>query len=136
MSVSQISVFLESQPGRLQRVLDAFERAQVNVRGFSASDTGEYGVVRFVLDDPKRGLAVLQELGSAATTTEVVCLKLLDKPGELARVMGSIAEVDINVVYSYSLISTYIVLYVDDVERAEALLASHPVEILTQDDLV
>ena len=41
MSVQQISVFLESQPGHLRRVLDAFEDAHVSVRGYSASDTGD-----------------------------------------------------------------------------------------------
>lgn len=41
MSVSQISVFIESEPGHLVRVLDSFVEAGVNVRGYSASDTGE-----------------------------------------------------------------------------------------------
>ncbi|MEG0477712.1 MAG: amino acid-binding protein, partial [Raoultibacter sp.] len=50
MSVSQISVFLESRPGHLRRVLDLFEAAAVSVRGYCASDTGDYGVVRFVVD--------------------------------------------------------------------------------------
>ena len=46
MSVQQISVFLESRPGHLRRVLDAFEDAHVSVRGYSASDTGDYGIER------------------------------------------------------------------------------------------
>ena len=50
MSVQQISVFLESRPGHLRRVLDAFEDAHVSVRGYSASDTGDYGIVRFIVD--------------------------------------------------------------------------------------
>ena len=36
MSVSQLSVFLESKPGHLRRVLDSFEEAGVSVRGYSA----------------------------------------------------------------------------------------------------
>lgn len=136
MSVPQISVFLESRPGHLKRVLNAFEQAGVNVRGFSASDTGDYGIVRFILDDSEKGLSVLKELGSAATLTDVICLKLNDEPGELSRVMGIISDEGINVVYSYSLISTYIALFVNDVEQAERLLASHPIEVLSQADLV
>ena len=91
MSVQQISVFLESQPGHLSRVLDAFVAAKVSVRGYSASDTGDYGIVRFIVDDPERAMQVLQELGAAATTAEVLCVRLDDKPGELARVMGIMA---------------------------------------------
>ena len=40
MTVSQISVFANSRPGHMNRVLDLFEGAGVSVRGFSAADTG------------------------------------------------------------------------------------------------
>ena len=135
MIVQQISVFLESQPGHLRRVLDAFEDAHVSVRGYSASDTGDYGIVRFIVDDPLRALDVLVDMGAAATTTDVLCARLNDEPGELARVMGVMADCGINVTYSYSLISTYIALSVKDLARAEQLLAGEPVELIGQDDL-
>lgn len=135
MSVRQISVFLESRPGHLRRVLDAFEEAQVSVRGYSASDTGDYGIVRFIVDAPERALAVLRDMGAAARIGDVLCVRLNDEPGELARVMGVMADCGINVTYSYSLISTYIALSVEDIGRAEELLASEPVELVGQDAL-
>ena len=138
MSVSQISVFIESEPGHLVRVLDSFVEAGVNVRGYSASDTGDYGIVRFIVDDPERALAALEKSGeqnAACAKSEVLVLRLEDTPGELARVMGIIADCHINVTYSYSLISTYIVLSVNDVAAAERMLESEPVELLGQDDL-
>ena len=52
MTVSQISVFANSRPGHMSRVLALFEEAGVSVRGFSAADTGEYGILRFVVDRP------------------------------------------------------------------------------------
>lgn len=135
MSVQQISVFLESRPGHLRRVLDAFEDADVNVRGYSASDTGDYGIVRFVVDDPVRALAVLTDIGAACSSSEVLCVRLDDEPGELARVMGVMADCGINVSYSYSLISTYIALSTPDLDRAEELLSGEPVELMSQADL-
>ncbi len=135
MSVQQISVFLESKPGHLRRVLDAFEDAGVSVRGYSAADTGDYGIVRFIVNDPDRALSVLTAMGAAATKTDVLCARLNDEPGELARVMGVMADCGINVTYSYSLISTYIALFVKDLARAEELLAGEPVELIGQDDL-
>ncbi len=53
MTVSQISVFANSRPGHMSRVLALFEEAGVSVRGFSAADTGEYGILRFVVDRPE-----------------------------------------------------------------------------------
>ncbi len=131
MTVSQISVFANSRPGHLGRVLDRFEEVGVSVRGFSASDTGEYGILRFVVE----ALAALRQDGCACTVAPVLCLKLVDEPGELARVMGVLARCGINVVYSYSMISTYIVLSTTDPDRARELLASEPVEMITQEDI-
>ncbi len=135
MTVSQISVFAESKPGHLAHVLGIFEEAGVNVRGYSASDTGEYGIVRFVVDDPDKAIARLEERGCACVLTSVLCLRLDDAPGELARVMGVLASCDVNVVYSYSLISTYIVISTSDTERAEEVLRDAPVDLVDQDEI-
>ncbi len=64
----------------------------------------------------------------------MLCLKLIDEPGELVRVFDVIAQQDMNVKYSYSLISTYIAVGVEDVARAEAALAEQPVELVSQVD--
>lgn len=135
MTVSQISVFANSRPGHMSRVLALFEEAGVSVRGFSAADTGEYGILRFVVDRPEAALATLEEAGCACTVTPVLCLKLEDTPGELLRVIGVLARCGINVVYCYSMISTYIVLSVTDTEQARDLLAAEPVEMISQDDI-
>lgn len=135
MSVPQISVFLESRPGHLHRILDAFVKADINVRGFSASDTGDYGVVRFIVDDAERASEVLKAMGCATAVSEVLCLRLPDRPGELARVMGIIAERELNVLYTYSLISTYIAVCVKDIAHAEEILRDEPVELADSKDI-
>lgn len=135
MSVSQISVFVESRPGHLARVLDLFEDAGANVRGFSASDTGDYGIVRFIVDDTDAALEALEGAGMAAIKSEVLCVRLADTPGEFARVVGSLAKCGLNIRYCYSLISTYIAVSVDEIEAAETLLESQPVELVSQDEL-
>lgn len=135
MTVSQISVFAESKPGHLRRVLGIFEEARVSVRGYSASDTGEYGILRFVVDKPEAAHEALRAAGCACVVSPVLCLKLEDKPGELSRVVGVLADCGINVVYSYSMISTYIVLCTNEPERARELLADQPVETISQADI-
>ena len=135
MAVQQISVFIQSQPGHLKRILDSFVEYGVNVRGYSCSDTGDYGIVRFVVDDPDKAMKVLKNQGAAATLTEILCLKLNDTPGELARVFGVLSKLNMNIKYSYSLISTYIALSVDDIARAETALKNQPVELVAQEAL-
>lgn len=135
MSVSQISVFAESKPGHLARLLRMFESANVNVRGYAVSDTGEYGIARFVVDAPEKAKEALQEAGAAFTVTQVLCAKLPDKPGELARIMDVLAGCGVNIAYSYSLISTYIVLCASDADGAERALEGEPVELVNQDEI-
>jgi hypothetical protein len=135
MAVPQISVFLENQPGHLKRILDAFEAAGVSVRGYSASDTGDYGIARFIVDKPEKALKVLRSQGCATTQTEILCLRLHDKPGELARVMGIISDAQINVLYSYSLISTFIAIHVDNIQSAEAALQHQPIDLVALNEI-
>ncbi len=135
MAVKQISTFLQSKPGHLARILEMLERAQVSVRGYSVSDTGEYGIGRFIVDDPAAAIEVLEGEGAAHAETEVLCLLLEDRPGELARVMGLLASCGINVIYSYSLISTYIVINTDDIEGAARALADQPLTMISQEDI-
>ena len=135
MSVTQLSHFVESRPGHLIRALDVFESLKINVRGFSAGDTGEYGIVRFIVDRPDEALAYLHERGAAAKASQVLCIKLDDRPGELRRVLGVIADHGINVVYCYSLVSTYIAVSVNDVEAAERLLKDAPITLVDQEEI-
>ena len=135
MSIKQISVFVQSKPGHLKQNLDIFQEVGISVRGFSCSDTGDYGIARFIVDDPERGLAVLKDRGAAVTLTDVVCVELVDKPGELARVFGVLADAGINITYSYSLIATYIAFRVEDPASAEELLRKEGVRIITQEEL-
>jgi hypothetical protein len=135
MAVSQISVFVENKFGHLARILEIFEAASINVRGFLASDTGDYGIVRFVLDDPERGLAVLRENQCVAKLSQILCVRLRDTPGELARVMKVIGAAGVNVIYTYSLISTIIAIHAEDINLAESLLKNQPIELVDQAEI-
>ncbi|MCI9128797.1 MAG: amino acid-binding protein [Eggerthellaceae bacterium] len=131
MSVKQISAFLQSSPGHLARILALFESANVSVRGYSVSDTGDYGIARFIVDDVPSALNVLEGEGVAHAETDVLCLCLDDAPGELARVMKVLSESGVNISYSYSMISTYIVLKCDDEGKAADALSAAGYEFVS-----
>lgn len=135
MSIKQISVFVENRPGHLQRILALFAEKDINVRGYSCSDTGDYGIARFIVDKPEKALSVLAERDVAATSSDVICLVLKDEPGELERVFGLMAESGVNISYSYSLISTYIAFKVNDLDKAEEYLTEQGISLINQNDL-
>lgn len=135
MSIKQISVFVENRPGHLQRILALFSEKDINVRGYSCSDTGDYGIARFIVDKPEKALSVLAERDVAATSSDVICLVLKDEPGELERVFGLMAKSGVNISYSYSLISTYIAFKVNDPDKAEEYLTEQGISLINQNDL-
>ena len=135
MGISQISVFVENQTGRVSRLTGILEKADISIRGFSLADTADFGIARFVLDKPEQALAALKEAGFLAKTTELLCIELPDKPGALDYVFSVVAAAGINVEYAYSLVSTYVALKVNDIKRAEEVLRGQPVKLVDQSEL-
>lgn len=131
MSVTQLSVFIENKTGRIAEIAETLAAANLNIRGFSVSDTEQYGIVRVIVDDPKRGLQVLKDAKFTVTETPVIVINLSgDRPGLLADVLRTVSESGVNVEYIYSLVSTLLAINVTDVEEAEKLLANTSVEML------
>lgn len=135
VNVKQLSVFIENKTGRVSEVSEVLGAARVNIRGFSVSDTADYGIVRLVVDDAEKGRAVLSEAGFTVKVSDVICINLPDRPGGLAEVLKVVSDAGVNIEYVYSLISTYVVVNVADIDRALSLLRDAPVELVSQEEI-
>ena len=130
MQVTQISVFLENQPGRLADLLDVLSDAQVNLQALSVADSADFGIVRLIVSDPDAVLLAIRNADMTAATTQVLRVEIPDVPGGLSRtVVAPLARAGVNIeyVYAYSelrLERAVVVLKVDDLERAEEALAA------------
>ena len=133
--VRQLSVFIANEAGRVSEVTGLLGDADVNIRGFSVSDTIDYGILRLVVDKPDDALAVLKKAGFTVRENPVICINLPDEPGGLARVLKIVADAGVNIEYVYSLVATYVVINVADVGRALHLLADRPVRLVSQEDI-
>jgi len=135
MNVMQLSVLIESTAGRVSEVSDVLGSAGVNIRGFSVSDTADQGSVRLVVDDPDSGRDALLAADFAVNEDPVVCIDLPDQPGRLAGVLKVVSDAGVNIEYVYSLIGTYAVINVTDVDAAVSRLADTSVRLVTQEDI-
>ena len=102
MSVKQISVFLENKKGRLAELTEILEREGINMRALALADTMDFGVLRLIVDDVERCLAVLRGAGFVAQVTEVLAIEVEDKPGGLHRILQVLDAAAINVEYLYA----------------------------------
>lgn len=102
MTIKQLSVFLENRAGRLEEVLDLLGENGVDIVALSLADTSDYGMLRMIVNDPKKGKAVLKEAGITSMLTEVVAIRVPHAAGSLAKAMHKIVDAGINVEYMYA----------------------------------
>lgn len=133
--VRQLSVFIANESGRVSEVTRILGNGGVNIRGFSVSDTADYGILRLAVDLPDAALGLLHDAGFTVKETEVICIDLPDLPGGLAGVLKIVSDAGVNIEYVYSLIGTYVVLNVADADRALALLKGKPVRLVSQEEI-
>jgi len=123
VKVTQLTVFLENRSGRLAEVADLLGAAGINIRGFSTTEAAEYGIVRLIVDDPDKGRALLHDAGFTTHFSQVICVKVPDEPGGLARVLDQVAAAGASIDYLYSISFQNICFAVRDIDRAIELLA-------------
>lgn len=134
--IQQISVFIENRPGRVSNVCALLEQAGINVRGFMISDTNDYGILRLVVDRPDDALDLLGRNGYAAKAKPILVARLEDRPGNLSRLLDHLSEAQINVTYSYSLISTFVAICTSDIEQALQPAIDAGVDLVGLDEIV
>ena len=77
---------METIPGRMERVTEILAKAKVNIRAFTVSGTYEYGVMKFLVDKPDKGLEALSSQGIPANKREILAVLMDDRPGGLYRI--------------------------------------------------
>jgi len=126
MIMEQVSVFVENKPGAMSEITASLADAGIDLKAFTVADKSEFGVLRFLADDPQKAHALLKSNGWVASITRVVAIKMTDKPGSLAKVLKLFADNDVQVEYLYAFVAqeearAYVVLRVEDIEGAEKL---------------
>jgi hypothetical protein len=134
VKVTQLTVFLENRSGRLAEVADLLGAAGINIRGFSTTEAAEYGIVRLIVTDPEKGRALLHDAGFTTHFSQVICVRVPDEPGGLARVLDQVAAAGASIDYLYSISFQNICFAVRDIDRAIELLADK-VTLLTDEEV-
>jgi hypothetical protein len=134
-NIKQLSVFMENKPGRLTGITDALGQAGINIRGFSVADMADYGIFRLIVHDPDKAKKVLDDLGFTAKESDVICVRVEDKPGSLADILKVFSEHEISVEYMYIITDTRIAFSVENIDKAVEALIGAGVSLLSQADI-
>ena len=126
--LKQITLFAENKPGRLASATKILSENGVNIRAFTIADSGEFGIIRFVVDDADASLRHLRRAGFTVSETKVIGLEMPDTPGALFEISRGPSDNDINVDYAYAYASptpnkAILILQASDLKKSAGLLA-------------
>ncbi len=124
---TQISVFLEDEPGMLAGVAELLGKHGINVYALSLAEGLGHGYVRMVVDKPDEAKRVLRAAEELIMERDVLLLELSNRPGSLAVVARHMADAGINLEYAYcaggpSVDKGLVVVRVNDTNKAVSIL--------------
>lgn len=139
-TIKQISLFSENKPGRLAKIADVLGKENINIRAFTIAESGDFGIVRLVVDHPDAAHEVLKKEGFTVSETDVIGVEIDDVPGSMKDVAELFAEGKINIDYAYAFIGrnqkAVLIVRVSDLESALDFLKTKGVSLLEINDLL
>lgn len=136
MSIVELAVFMEDRVGRLFEVTKLLGDSGINICGFAVSDSGTgFGILRLIVNEHKKALGVLKEKGFVVHEKKVLCVKVPDEIGGLAKVLDIFQTNKISVSEMYAMAKTLIAFHVDNLEDAAYLLQHNKIGIVNQRDM-
>jgi hypothetical protein len=95
--VKQLSVFLANKPGTLAAVCEELAKARINIFALTISDTVDHAVVRMVVSETQRALAIFEERGVLAVENNVISVENSNQPGALAKIARVLSKGKVNI---------------------------------------
>ena len=128
MILQQISVFVENRAGQLSEITGLLAENGIDMRALNIAESADYGVLRLIVSEPEKAIALLQQTGYPANVTPVVAAAVPDRPGGLHELLLLLAGHNVNLSYMYSIFGNQngqaqMIFRVDDPEAAERVLS-------------
>ncbi|HAR99132.1 MAG TPA: hypothetical protein DCS11_09640 [Syntrophus sp. (in: bacteria)] len=140
MIAQQISIFAENKPGRLAAVTRILAAEKINIRATNITTADTFGVINFIVDDPRRAAKALTQAGMTVQLRDVLAVLLEDKPGGLDRLTQLLAREAVNINNAYGFVlegskKAVFVVDVDQMDKTDELLRKHGIQTLDTEAL-
>ena len=138
-TVNLIAVFVENKPGQTARITKLLADAGVNLRWFTITNSGTFGVMRFLVDQSDTAIRVLKEKGVMVSLLEALAVEVPDKPGSLQAVTDTLGRNNINLDNSSGFVAhdrAILIIEVHELAQARAILEQEGFRLLTQEEML
>lgn len=120
---TDLTVILENRPGTIAELGETLGKAGINIDGSCGFPCEGRGVIHVLVEDAAAARRALEEAGfEVSGERSVLVVDAEDRPGELGKITRRIANAGVNTDLLYLTASGQIVLGVDNLEKARAVL--------------
>ena len=135
MKISQLSVFIENQPGHLAAPCAVLAGEGINILTLTLADTERFGILRLILREWEHAKAILEKAGFVVKASDVVAVQVEDRPGGLRKLLEIVESVGVNIEYMYAFTvrcggKAVMVFRLDDTDKGLAALLHHGAKVL------
>ena len=122
---TDLTLYLDDQPGELARIGDVLGKAGANIAGLCALPSGGgQAEVHILVHDATAAFEALQRAGiRIAAEQEVLVLEIEDRPGALGEIAHRLGEARVNLTLVYLATNTRLVLAADNLADAKAAIS-------------
>jgi hypothetical protein len=138
-AIRLVAVFVENKPGQTAKIAGMLADAAINVRWVTIANSGQFGVMKFLVGDAERAERVLREHGVMVSLVEVLAVSSPDEPGQLRAVAACLALRGINLDNASGFVTggrAVIVVETHEIATARVALGEHGFRPLTQEELL
>ena len=137
--IKQISLFAENKPGRLANVTNKLKSAGINIRAFTIAESGDFGIIRMVVDNSDYAYNVLHNAGFTVSETSVLGIEMEDVPGSMSRIAEVFGKAKINLDYAYAFVTraqkALLIVRVNEIEKAIKTLEEDNIKLIDMKEL-
>jgi len=124
--MKQFSIEIKNRVGELARVTEILAESAINIVAIASESAGQKPMIHIVTGDHASARRALAQSGRDFKEQDILVVKVLDRPGELAKVARRLAREAVNVesIYIFGKVRGYteFAMAVDDLVKAKKIL--------------
>ena len=136
--ITQLSIFINNEPGRLAAVAGILKEFNINVKGFNLAESTEFGILRAIVDDPDKAFDCIRSKGVIVKKTDVIGVAITGGSGSFFEAADVLGKAGMNIDYGYAYNSENfesLFLRVDDAEKAVDVLKKAGIKLIKKSEI-
>lgn len=132
-TITQLSIFISNEPGRLAGVMRTIKASGIFIKAFNLSESAEFGILRAVVDDPESAYEKLKNEGVIVRKTEIIAVSIPDAADSFYSAAEALGKEGVNIEYGYFYSGekgSVMFFRVDDTGKAERILEDAGIRLL------